>query len=111
MYEMSPQKSPQLLRRDRPWKLAEPNCVNQLRAEVGLDPLRPAPEPGPELPPEKQREIEHDHRWWEESLASKGCAIKETKVKYEPPSFRFPDLAISCAGHSRQDFGVPYSYL
>ena len=58
--------------RDRPWKLAEPNRVDQLRAEVGLDPLRPVPEPGPELPPEKQREIEHDHRWWEEWLASKG---------------------------------------
>jgi hypothetical protein len=58
--------------RFRPWLLAEPNRINQLRAEVGLDPLQPVPEPGPELPPEKQREIEHDRRWWEEWLASKG---------------------------------------
>jgi hypothetical protein len=58
--------------RYRPWKLAEPFRVNELRAEVGLEPLQPIPEPGPELPAEKQREIEHGHRWWEDWLASKG---------------------------------------
>jgi hypothetical protein len=58
--------------RYRPWKLAEPFRVNELRAEVGLEPLQPTPEPGPELPAERQREIEHDHRWWEDWLASKG---------------------------------------
>ena len=43
--------------RFRPWKLGEPNLVNQLRAEVGLDTLQPVPESGPELPPEKQRKL------------------------------------------------------
>lgn len=57
----------------RPWRLAEPDRVNQLRAGVGLDPLRPIPAPGPQLPPEKQREIEHDHRWWEEWPAKAGA--------------------------------------
>jgi hypothetical protein len=58
--------------RARPWKLAEPNRVNELRAEAGLGPLHPIPEPGPELRPEKQKEMEDNRRWWEDCLASKG---------------------------------------
>jgi hypothetical protein len=58
--------------RIRPWTLAEPRRVNELRAEVGLEPLRPIPEPGPNLPEEKREELERNHRWWEQWLASKG---------------------------------------
>jgi hypothetical protein len=58
--------------RTRPWKLAEPELVNQRRAEVGLGALRPIPERGPELPPQKQQEIRDDQRWWKNWLASKG---------------------------------------
>jgi hypothetical protein len=56
----------------RPWKLAEPENVNSLRASVGLDPLRPIPEPGPELSDEEQRRAKENQRWWEEWLSSKG---------------------------------------
>src|SRR5437763_7653482 len=41
----------------RPWKLAVPDQVNQLRASVGLDPLRPVPPAGPDLPPEDQQQL------------------------------------------------------
>ena len=56
----------------RPWKLAEPENVNFLRASVGLDPLRPIPKPGPELSEEEQRRLIENQRWWEEWLAAKG---------------------------------------
>ncbi|PYQ39288.1 MAG: hypothetical protein DMG99_16605 [Acidobacteria bacterium] len=56
----------------RPWKLAEPENVNCLRATVGLDPLRAIPKPGPELSNEEQRKLRESQRWWEEWLASKG---------------------------------------
>lgn len=58
--------------RIRPWRLAEPDRVNQLRAEVGLGPLHPIPEPGPELTLEERRKIEENQRWWDRWLASKG---------------------------------------
>lgn len=58
--------------RIRPWTLADPERVNELRAQVGLEPLRPIPEPGPELGPEEQRQLEETRRWWEQWLASKG---------------------------------------
>jgi hypothetical protein len=58
--------------RVRPWKLADAERVNGLRAEVGLDPLRTIPEPGPDLPVEQQTEIEDTARWWQEWLVSKG---------------------------------------
>src|SRR5277367_3015302 len=41
--------------RVRPCKLAEPDRVNELRAEVGLGPLHPVPGPGPELSFEEQQ--------------------------------------------------------
>jgi hypothetical protein len=56
----------------RPWKLAEPENANALRASVGLDPLRAIPKPGPELSNEEQRKLRESQRWWEEWLGSKG---------------------------------------
>jgi hypothetical protein len=58
--------------RTRPWKLIDPDRVNEFRAEVGLPPLHPIPERGPELPADKRQEIEENERWWKEWLASKG---------------------------------------
>jgi len=58
--------------RARPWKLADPDRVNQFRAAVGLDPLLPIPEAGPPLPEEQQKAIEESAQWWREWLASKG---------------------------------------
>jgi hypothetical protein len=58
--------------RIRPWSLAEPDRVNELRASVGLDSMRPVPERGPELPEEEQQTIRENHRWWQQWLASRG---------------------------------------
>jgi uncharacterized protein DUF6624 len=58
--------------RARPWTLADPDKVNAIRAEVGLGPLRPIPELGPELPAKEREEMEEDQRWWLQWLASKG---------------------------------------
>jgi hypothetical protein len=58
--------------RARPWKLAEPDRVNELRASVGLRPLHPIPQPGPDIPPEQQVAMRENQRWWDEWLASKG---------------------------------------
>ena len=58
--------------RGRPWQLVAPDQVDQLRASVGLRPLPPIPEPGPDLPEEQRRAIEENARWWQEFLASKG---------------------------------------
>jgi hypothetical protein len=56
----------------RPWTLADPKRVDELRAQVGLEPLRQIPEQGPELPAEKRRQLGQNYRWWQEWLASKG---------------------------------------
>jgi hypothetical protein len=58
--------------RGRPWRLADPEHVNQLRASVGLGPLHPIPEPGPPLPEAKRRELEESRAWWDTWLRSKG---------------------------------------
>lgn len=58
--------------RVRPWTLAEPDRVNELRASVGLGPLHAIPEPGPDLPQEQQQEILETRRWWERWLIEKG---------------------------------------
>jgi hypothetical protein len=58
-----------------PWTIADPARVDELRAEVGLRPMPPIPERGPELPPDEQRRREEDHRWWLEWLASRGWNV------------------------------------
>ena len=58
--------------RIRPWKLSEPERVNELRASVGLRPLAAIPEPGPDLPAEQRAAIEENQRWWQEWMAGKG---------------------------------------
>jgi hypothetical protein len=56
----------------RPWHLADPDRVNELRASVGLGPLAAIPEPGPDLPEAQQDRIRKNLRWWQEWLVSKG---------------------------------------
>ncbi|HET6216804.1 MAG TPA: DUF6624 domain-containing protein [Acidobacteriaceae bacterium] len=63
--------------RIRPWPLAEPVQVNEQRASVGLGPLRPVPELGPELSHAEQQTIKEKHRWWRQWLASRGWLAKD----------------------------------
>lgn len=58
--------------RARPWRLADPQAVNELRAGVGLPELQPIPEHGADLPEDRQEEAREIIRWWQEWLASKG---------------------------------------
>lgn len=58
--------------RIRPLQLADPERVNELRASVGLGPLRPIPERGPELPAEQREANEQANRWWEEWFVAHG---------------------------------------
>jgi hypothetical protein len=58
--------------RIRPWQLADPEHVNDLRANVGLKPLAQIPERGPELSLQERQAIERDREWWERWFASKG---------------------------------------
>jgi hypothetical protein len=58
--------------RARPWQMVDPDRVNDFRALVALQPMRPIPEPGPELSPRERQSILDNQRWWEEWLASKG---------------------------------------
>jgi hypothetical protein len=58
--------------RARPWLLADPQRVDELRAGVGLKPLAPIPGPGPDLPSETQHEMLENERWWKTWLASRG---------------------------------------
>lgn len=58
--------------RARPWALADAPRVNELRASVGLPDLHPIPEPGPDLPEDRQRAAHENIRWWREWLQSKG---------------------------------------
>jgi hypothetical protein len=58
--------------RVRPWKLVDPDRVDEFRAHVGLKPLPPVPERGPELSLQEQQSILDNQRWWEDWLASKG---------------------------------------
>jgi hypothetical protein len=61
--------------RIRPWTLADPGRVNELRAGVGLPALRPIPEPGPDLPADQRAEIRENDRWWREWRVSKGWPL------------------------------------
>jgi hypothetical protein len=56
----------------RPWQLADPEHVDELRASVGLPALHPIPDPGPPLAPEKRKELEETRAWWEAWFVSKG---------------------------------------
>jgi len=56
----------------RPWTLAYPDRVDQLRAEVGLKPLAPIPPPGPEVAPDVRRKGEADRQWWLDWLVARG---------------------------------------
>jgi hypothetical protein len=56
--------------RTRPWTLAEPGRVNELRKGVGLGPLSAIPERGQELPPDQQRKIADNQKWWEHWLTT-----------------------------------------
>ena len=56
----------------RPWKLEDPDRINELRASVGLDPMRPIPEPGPALPEIQQEELRTMHANWEEWMVKTG---------------------------------------
>lgn len=58
--------------RARPWRLADLHAVNELRASVGLPDLQPIPEPGADLPVDRQEAAREIIRWWREWLASKG---------------------------------------
>ena len=58
--------------RIRPWQLADPGRVNELRASVGLPALQPIPDPGPPLPADQRKELEETRAWWEQWLAGKG---------------------------------------
>ena len=58
--------------RIRPWKLVDPERVDDLRLQAGLEPMPPISERGPELPLEQQRAIVENQRWWQDWLISKG---------------------------------------
>jgi hypothetical protein len=58
--------------RIRPWQLADPERVNELRESVGLGPLHAIPEPGPPLDPEKRKELEEAQAWWDQWFIKKG---------------------------------------
>jgi hypothetical protein len=78
MYEQRPQRyGTQWLDdpqdgRNRPWPIEEPDKVDSRRASVGLGPLRPIPERGPDLPAEEQQTRRENHGWWQDWLASRG---------------------------------------
>lgn len=58
--------------RVRPWTLSEPSRVDELRAQVGLEPLRPIPELGPELLIDQQEQLVKEQESWRSWLESKG---------------------------------------
>lgn len=56
----------------RPWTLADPEHVDELRASVGLKALLPIAPPGPDLPLEQRQKNESIRKWWLEWLKSRG---------------------------------------
>jgi hypothetical protein len=58
--------------RFRPWRLTDPERVNELRADVGLKPLHPIHDRGPDLTAEEQQAIRDNQQWWEQWLIAKG---------------------------------------
>src|ERR1700674_4545209 len=70
MYEGRPQRFGNQWRDDlndgrpRPWKLADPDHVDELRASVGLGPMPPIPEPGAPLHGDHRPRLEETRAWW-----------------------------------------------
>jgi hypothetical protein len=64
--------------RVRPWRLLDPGAVDELRAGVGLPNLAQVPEPGPDLPDDRQEVIRENARWWRAWLAVKGWPVVES---------------------------------
>jgi hypothetical protein len=58
--------------RARPWAVAEVERVNEWRAGVGLPPMPPIAERGPELPAEQQLALQANQAWWEDWFVSQG---------------------------------------
>lgn len=56
----------------RPWTLADPEHVNELRGSVGLKPLSPIRPPGPDLSKKEREEKEATQKWWLDWLVSRG---------------------------------------
>ncbi len=82
--------------RIRPWSLADPDRVNELRATVGLGPLHTIPEPGPNLSLDEQQEIVKNQQWWEHWLTNKGWRRHSqfiTKPLRYPSGFRSHETA------------------
>jgi hypothetical protein len=71
--------------RIRPWTLADPTGVNELRASVGLPNLRPIPEPGPDLPAEQQEQARENLRWWRDWFIGKGWLDGEPTTGSDRP--------------------------
>lgn len=67
--------------RSRPWTLADPRRVNELRASVGLPDLHAIPEPGPDLPAEQQEQAREILTWWRNWLAGKGWPSAESTAQ------------------------------
>jgi hypothetical protein len=61
----------------RPWTLADPENVNNLRVSVGLKPLPPIAPPGPDLPNEVQEENRTAQKWWLDWLVSRDWSPSE----------------------------------
>ena len=58
--------------RTRPMPLADAERVDEWRSSVGLGPLRPIPERGPDLPAEQREANEQAQRWWEDWFVAHG---------------------------------------
>jgi len=77
--------------RTRPWPIEEPDNVNSFRASVGLGPLHPTPERGPDLPLKEQDSRRENQRWWQNWLASRvgtrmsNLRQSDDKVVFSPP--------------------------
>jgi len=56
----------------RPWRLANPERVNEFRGAVGLKPLATIPAPGPELPASVQKDQQTVEKWWRDWLDCRG---------------------------------------
>jgi hypothetical protein len=78
MYEQRPQRyGTQWLDdpqdgRTRPWPIEEPEEIDTRRASVGLGPLHPIPERGPDLSVDEQESRRENQRWWLDWLTSRG---------------------------------------